>query len=73
MNAPQNTPSAIFSGSTSGSTMPASLPPSSRVSLDRLPALASTTFMPVFTEPVNMTLPIRVSRTSGVAHVARHR
>src|SRR5579872_474823 len=32
MNAPQNRPSAIACGSTSGSTMAASLPPSSRVS-----------------------------------------
>ena len=58
--APQNRRSAICFGSTSGSTIAGSLPPSSSVMRFRSGAAAAATFLPVSTEPVKETL-----RTAG--------
>ncbi|MNT02670.1 hypothetical protein D3C72_1371750 [compost metagenome] len=55
-NAPQNRPSAMALGSASGSTMPASLPPSSSVSRFMVLAADCITFLPVAQEPVNTIL-----------------
>lgn len=57
MKAPQKTPSAIAFGSASGRTMPASLPPSSRVSRFTVSAEERMIALPASVEPVNMTLP----------------
>ncbi len=52
-NAPSKMPGATFFGSTSSSTMPASLPPSSSVIRFRVCAALAMTFWPVAVEPVN--------------------
>src|SRR5258707_293845 len=52
-NAPSKMPGATFFGSTSSSTMPASLPPSSSVIRFRVWAALAMTFCPVAVEPVN--------------------
>lgn len=52
-NAAQNSWGATFSGSTSGSTIAGSFPPSSRVSRLRVPAAERMTCLPVSVDPVN--------------------
>src|SRR4051794_7350486 len=58
MNEPQNRPSAMALGSASGSTMPASLPPSSSVSRLSEGAALSMILRPVAIDPVKVILPI---------------
>src|SRR5881394_981021 len=58
MNEPQNSPSAMALGSASGSTMPASLPPSSSVSRLSEGAALSMILRPVAVDPVKVSLAI---------------
>jgi len=51
----KNSFGATARGSTSSSTMAASFPPSSSVTRFSVPAALATTFLPVATEPVNIT------------------
>src|SRR5438093_10876023 len=62
VNAPQNSRGATWAGSTSGSTLAGSLPPSSSVTRFRSSAAARMIFLPVGTLPVN-----EILRTSGCA------
>ena len=62
VNAPQNSRGATWAGSTSGSTIAGSLPPSSSVTRFRSSAAARMIFLPVGTLPVN-----EILRTWGCA------
>ena len=62
VNAPQKSFGATAFGSTSGSTIAGSLPPSSRVTRFRSSAAARAIFFPVGTLPVN-----EIFRTAGCA------
>jgi hypothetical protein len=67
-NAPSKMPGATFFGSTSSSTMPASLPPSSRVIRLSVCAALAITFWPVAVEPVK-----EIFRMSGCLVMASPR
>src|SRR5579871_4686134 len=68
-NAPSKMPGATFLGSTSSSTMPASLPPSSSVMRLSVCAALAITFCPVADEPVNEILRISGCLVMWVAKV----